>query len=225
MGLLDRAVGLKPNQANASLTNLSVANADPLYVQFNPTEYGVDQGAHYADQNVPGLDMPLLQFVRGDSQTLTLELLLDAYDQRSSTDPKVTVAGRLKEIRKFVQIDGDLHAPPVCQFKWKDVEFIGVVTQLREKYTLFNDDGTILRARITLTMKSYKAPEVQLRDPTRNSPDRTRVRALRERETLAQLAAEASGHPRLWRNIAAANDIDRPRFVPPGTPLKIPAIT
>ncbi len=231
MGLLDRA-GLNISPRNAKLTNVSAApgspDASPILVQFNPTEYGIDRSVHYADLNVPGLGMPLLQFVRGETQTLNLELLLDAYDQRTSTDPEVTVAGRLAKIRKFVQVDPELHAPPVCKFEWydeKDITFTGVVAQMREKYTLFDDDGKILRARITLTIKSYEAPEVQLRDPARRSPDRTRVRALRERETLAHLSTEAYGNPRLWRNIATANDVERPRFVPPGTPLKIPAVT
>jgi len=229
MGLLDRGAGLDVSDTNAKLTNVSAApgsdDARPILVQFNPTEYGIDRGVRYADLNVPGLDMPLLQFVRGETQTLTLELLLDAYDQRSSTDPAVTVAGRLAKVRKFVQVDPELHAPPVCRFDWKDVSFTGVVAQMREKYTLFDDEGKILRARVTLTLKSYASPDVQLRDPARRSPDRTRVRALRERETLAHLSAEAYGNPRLWRNIATANDVDRPRFVKPGTPLKIPAIT
>jgi nucleoid-associated protein YgaU len=47
---------------------------------------------------------------------------------------------------------------------------------------------------------------------------------MRERETLAQLAGEAYGDQRLWRIIAEANDIDRPRFVPPGQTLRLPAI-
>jgi nucleoid-associated protein YgaU len=50
------------------------------------------------------------------------------------------------------------------------------------------------------------------------------VRVLREGETLALVAAEAYGDPRLWRLIAEENGIDRPRFVAPGTPLRVPAI-
>lgn len=226
MGLLDRGAGLKIPDTNATLTNISVANAQPVHVQFNPTEYGIDYGARYADQNIPGLDMPLLQFVRGETRTLTLELLLDGYEQRKSsgTDPTITVAGRLAKLREFILVDQELHAPPVVRFQWKEISFEGVFTQLREKYTLFDEEGKLLRARVTATLKSYRSPDVQTRDPARHSPDRTRVRSVRERETLAQLSTEAYGNPRLWRAIAAANGIDRPRFLKPGAPLKIPAI-
>jgi nucleoid-associated protein YgaU len=47
---------------------------------------------------------------------------------------------------------------------------------------------------------------------------------LREGETLAHIAYEAYGDPRMWRTIALANNIDRPRFIEPGTPLWIPAM-
>jgi nucleoid-associated protein YgaU len=101
---------------------------------------------------------------------------------------------------------------------------VGVVTSLKEKYTLFDENGQILRARVTLSMKSYQAVEVQQRDLKRQSPDRERVRVLREGETLPAIAQEAYGDPRLWRAIARENGIERPRFVRPGTPLRIPAI-
>ena len=75
-----------------------------------------------------------------------------------------------------------------------------------------------------MSLKSYEAVEVQLREMGLRSPDRTRVRVLREGETLSAIAAEVYGNPRLWRVIADANGIERPRFVEPGTPLHIPAL-
>lgn len=211
--------------ANATLTNVSkVPQPEPIEVQFNPTEYGIDRGAYYSELQVPGLRTPLLQFVRGEAQTLSLELFLDGTDKRSSDDPRHTVEGRLARIREFVTIDPALHAPPVCKFQWHDVVFYGVVTSLKEKFSLFDETGKVLRARATISMKSYEAVEVQLREMRLESPDRTRVRVARERETLAGIAAEAYGNPRLWRQIAEENGIDRPRFVTPGTALRIPAL-
>lgn len=208
---------------NATLTNLSKVPTPPsVEVQFNPTEYGIDRGASYAELQVPGLRTPLLQFVRGEAQTLTLELFLDGTVRPGINPP--TVEQRLAKIREFVTIDPALHAPPVCRFQWLYIVFDGVVTSLKEKYTLFGEDGRILRARVTLTFKSYEAVEVQLREMKLESPDRTRVRVVREGETLASIAAEAYGNARLWRDIAEANDIDRPRFVAPGTALRIRAL-
>jgi hypothetical protein len=208
--------------AHATLQNVSKVDQPKVEVQFNPTEYGIDRGSSYAELQVPGLSMPILQFVRGEAQTLSLELFLDGTDKRASRPDEVEE--RLAKIRGFVTIDEHLHAPPVCLFEWKDISFQGVVTSLKERYTLFDESGKVLRARVTLSLKSYEAVEVQLRKMNLLSPDRSRVRVVRDGETLAQLATEAYGNPRLWRVIAEANDIDRPRFLTSGTSLRIPAV-
>jgi Contractile injection system tube protein len=219
----------------ATLTNVSkLPLPAPIPVQFNPTEYSVDRGSSYAELQVPGLRTPLLQFVRGEAQTLSLELFLDGTDKRGGASalsslmggskPDDSVEGRLKDLRQFVEIDPELHAPPVCLFQWREVKFHGVVTSFKEKYTLFDETGKILRARVTLSLKSYEAVEVQLREMKLKSPDRTRVRVIREGETLAGISAEVYGDPRLWRVLADANGIERPRFVPVGTPLYVPAL-
>ncbi len=202
----------------ARLVNVSVDPETSVEVLFNPTEYGIDRGAKYAELNAPGLKTPIMQFVRGEARTLSVELFLDGTNRRRAVDAD------LRELRRFVRIDQDLHAPPVCRFEWGEVAFQGVVVSFKERFQLFAEDGTLLRVRVNLTLKSYRSAEVQLRELHRQSPDRTRVRVLRDGETLAQLAAEAYGDPRLWRVIAEANDIERPRFVPVGTPLRLPSI-
>lgn len=203
----------------ARIENRSEPDAAAVDVMFNPSEFGIDRGSTYAELAVPGLAMPLLQFVRGETESLTLELFLDASERRE------TVEADLERLRGFVRIHEELHAPPVCAFVWGDVNFEGVVTALREKYSLFREDGRVTRCRVNLTLKSYRAAEVQLRDMNRSSPDRTRYHVVREGDTLAALATVAYGDPREWRLIARANDIDRPRFVEPGMTLRIPAST
>lgn len=203
----------------ATLTNVSADPTPPaVTVLFNPEEYGIARDVDYAALPVPGLASPIFQFIRGEAPMLALELFLDRTNQRG------TVEDALRQLRQFVEIDGTLHAPPVCRFDWGDTHFTGIVTSMHDRYTLFAEDGRVVRARVSVTMKSYKSAEVQLRELRLSSPDRTQVRVLREGETLSQLAGEMYGDPRLWRVIAEANDIDRPRFVVPGTALRIPAL-
>lgn len=215
----------------ARLTNASRPQADPVEVLFNPTEYSIDRGASYAEIQVPGLEVPIQQFVRGEAETLSLELFLDGTNQRRP------VESELAKLRDFVLVDPELHAPPVCHFAWgrvpggrssderREARFTGIVTSMKEKYSLFDEAGNVLRARVNLTMKSYRPVEVQQRETPPASPDRTRVRVLREGETLSQVAREVYGDPRRWRLVARTNDVDRPRFVRPGTTLRVPAAT
>jgi hypothetical protein len=202
----------------AKLWNVSVNPPTSIDVMFNPTDYGIDRGASYAELDVLGLDTPILQFLRGEAQTLSLALFLDGSDGRQS------VAAALDALRAFVTISGELHAPPICLFQWGDQSFQGVVTTLKEKFSLFDSDGNVVRATITLSLKSYVPADVQIRAIKASSPDRTRVRAVRDGETLAQLAYEAYGQPGLWRPIATANGIERPRFIQTGQTLTIPAL-
>lgn len=206
--------------------NPSPEPGDPagIRVQFNPTDLNVDRSVHWADVNVPGLRRPLLQFVRGEAEKVTLNLFLDATDVRGLAGEREGVERRLTQLRQFVRIQPDLHTPPVCRFQWRNFVFDGVATALKEQLMLFADDGTILRAKVALDLKAYESAASQLNNPPRFSPDRTRVRVLKEGESLDRIAAEVYGDPRLWRAIAEANGIDRPRFVAPGTTLRIPAL-
>ena len=51
-----------------------------LEVQFNPTEFTLNKGVQLAEIAIPGLDTPILQFVRGQTETLTLDLFFDTTD-------------------------------------------------------------------------------------------------------------------------------------------------
>lgn len=191
----------------------------------NPTEYSLTEGAQYAEITVPGLSVPLLQFVRGDAQVLTCELLLDNGDRVPATAERPSVKAQLETLRRLASIHRDLHAPPVCSFQWgADTAFEGVITSLNEKFQLFGEDGSLLRARVTITMKRYMSVAEAAREIDAHSPDRFKTRVVRAGDRLDLLAAEEYGDPALWRPIADENGIARPRALAPGTVLRIPPL-
>src|SRR3546814_17418915 len=49
-----------------------------IEVQFNPETYRLNKGAQIAEIGVYGIDSPILQFVRGQNETLTLDLFFDS---------------------------------------------------------------------------------------------------------------------------------------------------
>lgn len=187
-------------------------------VQFNPPEYTLSKSNEFANVNIPGLDSPLLQFTRGGLQTLTVELLFDTYEEGGNVKDKT------KPIEALMEIDPDLHAPPVCEFSWGKAinSFTCVVTQISKKFTMFNDKGIPVRATFNVTFSEYKT-EAQLKKP-RNSPDRTKVYTPRLGDSLWSIAAEEYGDPSKWRAIADANDLDNPRYIPVDQDLIIPKL-
>ena len=86
-------------------------------VQFNPTELVFNRAVQTAEIAIPGLDSPLLQFVRGQSETLTIDLFFDTTESGmgAGATSVTTLSDRVYELTK---IEPDGHAPPVVAFLW-----------------------------------------------------------------------------------------------------------
>jgi LysM repeat protein len=188
-------------------------------VLFNPTQYGLDSGNQYAEIGIPGLGAPLLQYVRGNSRTMSIELFCDTYEAGSDVR-KFTNA-----IYDLLSIRSETHVPPICTFRWGSFQFRGIVERVSGRFTLFLADGTPVRATLTLGMKEFVDVSVEVRRTPTNSPDRTKAYTVQRGDTLYGIAAANYGDPAQWRPIANANAIDDPLALAPGSVLTIPRIT
>jgi hypothetical protein len=130
----------------------------------------------------------------------------------------------MAKLRKYVTIDKDLHAPPVCTFLWGDTSFTGVMVEFKEKFSIFSTDGKVLRARVTVKIKSYEDANAQYKALDKQSPDRTKTRVMRAGDRYDLIAAEEYGDAAMWPILAQANGDDRPRLLAAGTTLTIPAL-
>jgi nucleoid-associated protein YgaU len=198
-----------------------------ISVLFNPTEYSFEKSNSYKATPAPGLGSPLLQFVNGESDQLSMELFLDDYtDPEGPTslqqNEKNPVATRLFAISKLLEIDRDLHAPPPVRFNWGPMEFTAVIEKLGRKVTMFHPDGAPARATLSVSFKEYRTLRKQLEDPRRESADKTKRRVVVGRERLWSIAAREYDDPNEWTRIAAANDLDDPREIEPGDWLLLP---
>lgn len=209
-----------------------------LDVQFNPTELTLEKSAQIAEISIPGIDAPLLQFVRGRNERMTLELFFDTTEDGMG-DGAVSVTTKTDRVYELVKIEPKSHAPPVCTFVWNasfpgaHVQHIGnqkrnhfqfVVESVSQKFTLFSPKGVPLRARLTLTLREYKTLDEQLEQLNLSSPDRTHGHVIQQGETLSAIAHRYYRRPGAWRPVADENDIDDPRRIDPGTFLSIPPI-
>jgi hypothetical protein len=212
---------------------------DFIPVQYNPTEFSFDKSVQLADINIPGLDAPLVQFVRGQSEKLTMDLFFDTTEE--GMGPGATsVTTWTDMVYGLVKIEPDGHAPPICSFLWNSkfpgsdlpsqfgnqrrTDFQCVVESVKQKFTLFSPEGVPLRATLTVSFREYKTLDEQLRQLNLNSPDRTQSHVVQAGETLARIAAEHYRTPAEWRRIADQNGIRDPRRLTPGTFLAVPPI-
>jgi nucleoid-associated protein YgaU len=208
---------------------------DSFEVPINPPEYTLTKGAQIAEIGIPGLDSPLLQFIRGTNEQITLKLFFDTTQERTDVREKT------QKFYQLVKINSDLHAPPICKLTWgksmgglvgkstgtegtQENKFRGIVSNITQRFLLFSPDGIPLRAEMDLTFKEFKTIGQQLRELKLKSADHTKLRTVRRGDTLSGIASEEYDDSGKWREIASANEIANPRALVPGQLLQIPPL-
>jgi hypothetical protein len=193
---------------------------EEVAVLFNPTDYSLETSNNYQKTTPPGLQTPITQFVNGEAQSLTMELYFDTY-----TDAGGDVSALTGQISGLLKIDDSLHAPPRVQFRWGVFTFKAVIERLSQRFTMFQSDGTPVRATLNVTFGQYRSLAEQLEDPRRNSADKTKRREMTADDSIWLLAHREYRDVRFWRQIARANRIERPLDLQPGDVLLVPPLT
>jgi nucleoid-associated protein YgaU len=216
---------------------------------FNPSEISTSRSVNYrqklaASKGGAGYFDIKQKFLAVEAATLSIELFFDTYESRSEAATWKRAAsssiaptnpfqsGDATDVREYTQKivnlalpDTELHRPPVCTLKWGEYEtiFVGVMTQVDERYTMFLANGTPVRATLSCSFVEYRT-EAHLKASELHSADVAKTHQVRRGDTLQSIAAEEYNDPSLWRLIARANGIVNPRELRPGALLAIPKL-
>ena len=191
----------------------------PINALFNPTQYGIDKSNQIAEIAIPGLQSPILQYVHGNTRSLSMDLYLDTYEEQTD------VRDSSDQIYGLLAIDPDTHVPPLCMVTWGDFMFQGVLDHVSGKFTLFLADGTPVRATLSVVFKEFIPVEVLVMETPTQSADHRKTYVVRAGDRLDLIAAREYGDAGKWRPIADANNLSDPRLLTFGEPLIIPALT
>lgn len=194
---------------------------------FNPKEFSVEKSNQFSDVNVPGLSSPIIQFIRGNARTITMDLFFDTYEKKEITDVRqytdmITGWEEAGHSKGLMDIDKDLHAPPVCKFIWGKFQFKCIIERISKRFTMFLPDGTPVRATLNVTLKEYADANEQIKSQSLQSSDITKRWTVIQGDSLWTIASREYGNPGDWRLIANENGIDNPRLLTPGRELIIP---
>ena len=205
-----------------------------IKVLFNPNEYTIEKGNTYQSTSLPGLATPVAQFVTGNADTLSMEFFFDTYSpssKQASVTAREDVRKHTRPLAELLDIDPELQAPPVVRFIWgtpigtpKGLHFEAIIAKLSQRFTMFLDDGTPVRAVVNVTFTEYKTVEQQLKELGRRSADRTTRHTLKDGDSLWFLAAENYNDVNEWRAIALENQIENPRLLTAGRPIASPPL-
>jgi hypothetical protein len=198
---------------------------EEIPVMFNPEEYTLNKDNNFVSQTIPGLRSPILQFVNGNLRTLEMELLFDTYlPHTTEAESPRDVREETQKIVKLLDIDSNLHAPPVLTVSWASLQFRCVLARVSQRFIMFLPDGRPVRARLTVTFNEFIDAEREAKEVNLQTADFTKVHVVIQGETLSGIAGRFYEDPQLWRPIAIANDIADPRAIVVGQSLQIPSL-
>jgi nucleoid-associated protein YgaU len=215
------------------LTILTEDGKTRIKAKYNPEKYSVNKAVQYAEIGIPGLDEPILQFVRGQNEKVTFDLFFDTTESGMSGDKVTDVRTLTQPVYNLLKVDGSSHAPPRFSINWGvgkslfgqgNTTSLCVLESMNEEFTLFAPTGEPLRAKLTLTVRTAATVKVQFQQNPLHSPDRTKVVAVMQGQRISDIAYQEYGDPRQWRPIADANPVVNPRFLEPGSTLLVPSL-
>ena len=195
-------------------------------VLFNPSEYSIEGGAKWSEQEKRG-QKPELQYTGGQRKKLAMELFFDTYE--AGTD----VRDHTVKIANLLVFNKERHRPPKVTLSWgkaapggafAEFPFTGVLESVKQQFTLFMSDGTPVRAKLSVAFIQFSLTEEELKKNGPNSADKTKTYLVKQGDTVSGIAALFYKDPSLWRHIARANGVENPRKLQAGRALTIPAI-
>jgi hypothetical protein len=217
------------------LAKLTITTEDGTRISalYNPEKYSVNKAVQYAEIGIPGLNEPVLQFVRGQNEKVTLDLFFDTTEQ-GMVDNVSDVRNQTKTVYNLLKTNITTHAPPRFTVEWgTGMSLFGqgttsslcVMESMNEEFTLFAPTGEPLRAKLTVTIRMASTVTLQAQENPLQSPDRTKMVTVVRGQHITDIAYQQYGDPTQWRPIANANPaISNPRSLDPGTTLMVPSL-
>jgi hypothetical protein len=181
-------------------------------VQFNPESLKVTYSNTVSNDDQAGGSA--IQHVTKSSTTLTVDLWFDATRLTGVQDVREKT-NQVKDFFTPVEQDGGL-APPAVRFLWGSFLFEGVMSSLDETLEFFSAAGNPLRAQLSLSIVSQDLQSHIFTGDDDGAPGTRPQRPAAEGEGLQQLLGR-DGDPSGWQDVAAANGIENPRFLQPGS--------
>jgi hypothetical protein len=209
-----------------------------LTLLFNPKEFTVSRtnswGTGPKAGSAAGQNAPSVEFTGGNPADLSLELLFDTYHNQSGEKCKSVYTEYVQRLELFVDVSdkfqekGDSKAtkkgrPPRVTFVWGQFDFDGVITSMRVQYTLFSNEGTPVRANVSLQLQQVEDPKAQkAQNPTSGGDGGERHCRINRGDTLQAIAFEELGDANRWREIAGLNGLHQVRDLEAGRMLMLP---
>lgn len=194
---------------------------DSIEFEFNPKELTMGKEADWTTNEAQqAQSAPPPQYKGPKASRLALELFLD-----DSAERRGTVVAKVEKLFACCvpkSSGGGNTSPPWVQFQWGGItSFVGYVSSVQARYTVFTPAGLPVRAVVSVTLQEFPSTPPR-QNPTSGTLVPHREHVVVAGDTLQGIAYREYGDPARWREIAHANNIDDPARLPSGRRLLLP---
>ncbi len=209
--------------SNKELTD----NTGNFVLPLNPEQYAQTFKVEYDAQPAEGAQGAEPRFKSSAPEELDLDFVFDSTNTAYGYGRDgQSVPAQIDEFKQIVyNLEGSIHQPRYLKLVWKDFVFDCILTELQVTYTLFDSEGTPIRAKLSCGFLNYKETERRVREEGKSSPDLTHVRTVEDAQNLPLLTHEIYGVPKHYMEIALANDLTAFRTLTTGTTLVFPPLS
>ena len=198
-------------------------------VQFNPDSLKVSFANQVATPSGSGDQngSPSRLFVGAGTTKLSVMLWFDVTGEQGESEAVDDVRKLTQKVAFYItpqkdKKDPKKFVPPATRFLWGSFQFDGIVEAMEETLEFFSSEGRPLRASIGLTLTQQKISKFVFRDTSPpggsadGDPTGTRPLTSAPAGATVQGLAAQQGRGDDWQGIAAANNVENPRQLPPG---------
>ncbi|TAL41016.1 MAG: hypothetical protein EPN92_13625 [Chitinophagaceae bacterium] len=194
---------------------------------INPDEFTINYNVFVENNNIPGKNGTVGNFLGTQPLELTLKFYLDG---TKTTGKELDVTAKIKEFYEAVGYDGKEHRTRYLRVRWGKLVLLRseqyaldcVLKSASVQYKLFKPDGTPLRAIINATFTEANSYEAKEAEEGNKSPDLTHVRVVKEGDTLPGMVYNIYGDMKYYFEVARVNKLDNFRNLQPGTKIFFP---
>lgn len=161
------------------------------------------------------------KFVGTAPEELKIEFILDGTGTMEGYLESLKNMPVKDQLKKFVECvydyDGKIHSPRYLKIHYgSEVKFDCVLTSLDINYTLFNSDGSPLRAKLTANFLQYIDPESRAKKERNSSPDLTHKRIVKAGDRLDLMTYNIYDSPAYFLQVGFRNELTTVRRIKPG---------
>jgi hypothetical protein len=210
----------KPEKAKI----INLETREEIDCLFNPKEYSFSKSNTWEPKAGTGKNVPQLEFIKGESMTLNMDLFFDTYATGNDVRKTTNKIWKLMNVsEKLTDRTSTKGRPPRVEFQWGSTwTFKAVITSLSQTFTLFRYDGIPVRATMKVSFKQVEEKgKYPGQNPTTIGQPGYRRRVVNEGDTIDWIAYDEYGDSAMWRFIADTNELDNPGRLRPGQILAI----